>query len=369
VTTNALAFLRRRPAVGAQQRKYIPVLATLAVLALLYGAGAVQYEAFSDLQVFLNIFVDSAFLLVVAVGMTFVILTGGIDLSVGAVVALTTMMSASLLEGPGWSPYLVLLFVLAAGSLLGFAMGCVIHFFDIQPFIVTLAGMFLARGLCYVINTSSIPITDPFWTSMAQSRIRIGGYFLSRSVIIALIVVVIAAIVLGYTRLGRNTYALGGNRQSAVLMGLPVRGTEIGVYTISGFCSALGGVLLSFYMQSGNSQHASGLELDAIAAVVIGGTLLTGGSGFIAGTVLGVLVLGVIQTLITFDGRLSSWWTKIFIGVLLLVFIILQRVVTAREGGGGALTRWFSRDRDRGGGADSRGGAAPVEVSVGAVRT
>jgi simple sugar transport system permease protein len=311
------------------------VLATLAVLILMYGIGAARYEAFSDPQVILNIFIDNAFLLVVAVGMTFVILTGGIDLSVGSVVALTTMVVASMLNWTNFlsSPYIVLVVALSIGSLLGFVMGCIIHFFEIQPFIVTLAGMFLARGLCYVINTSSIPITDPTWTSMAQSRIRFGEYFVSPSVIIALVVVLIAVVVLGYTRIGRNTYALGGSRQSAMLMGLPVGRTEIGVYTISGFCSALGGVLLSYYMLSGNSLHAVGMELDAIAAVVIGGTLLTGGSGFVAGTVLGVLVLGVIQTLITFDGRLSSWWTKIFIGGLLLVFIALQRLVGARAGG------------------------------------
>ncbi|GAA4702909.1 galactofuranose ABC transporter, permease protein YjfF [Phytohabitans rumicis] len=314
------------------QRKYVPVLATLALFALMYGLGAAQYEAFGDAQVVLNVFIDNGFLLVVAVGMTFVILTGGIDLSVGAVVALTTMVSASLLQNQNWPAFLVLPLVLFMGSLLGFGMGCIIHYFDIQPFIVTLAGMFLARGLCYTIGTSSIPITDPFWVKMAESKIRFGEYRISPSVVVALVVVLIAAFVLAYTRLGRNTYAIGGNPRSALLMGLPVARTKIAVYTISGFCSALGGVLLSFYMLSGYGQHAVGMELDAIAAVVIGGTLLTGGSGYVLGTVLGVLVLGLIQTLISFDGRLSSWWTKIFIGALLFVFILLQRLISPRKG-------------------------------------
>ncbi|WP_422769676.1 galactofuranose ABC transporter, permease protein YjfF [Plantactinospora sp. WMMC1484] len=313
------------------QQKYLPLLATLTLLVLMYSAGVLRYEGFSDTQVVLNVFVDNAFLLVVAVGMTFVILTGGIDLSVGSVVALTTMLSASLLEERGWSPYLVLPLVLLIGALLGFGMGCIIHYFEIQPFIVTLAGMFLARGLCYTIGTSSITIDDPFWTSIAQQRLRFGGFFISVSVVIALVVVAIGIYVLGYTRFGRNTYAIGGNPQSALLMGLPVARTRIGVYTISGFCSALGGVLLSFYMLSGNSTHAIGLELDAIAAVVIGGTLLTGGSGYLLGTVFGVLVLGLIQTIITFQGNLSSWWTRIVIGVLLFAFIVLQRVVTRRQ--------------------------------------
>ncbi|MFY1670547.1 galactofuranose ABC transporter, permease protein YjfF [Plantactinospora sp. WMMB334] len=331
MTAAAGPMTNGRSRVLRPQQKYLPLLATLALLVLMYSAGVLRYDGFSDTQVVLNVFVDNAFLLVVAVGMTFVILTGGIDLSVGSVVALTTMLSASLLEERGWSPYLVLPLVLLIGALLGFGMGCIIHYFEIQPFIVTLAGMFLARGLCYTIGTSSITIDDPFWTSVAQQRIRFGGFFISVSVVIALVVVAIGIYVLGYTRLGRNTYAIGGNPQSALLMGLPVARTRIGVYTISGFCSALGGVLLSFYMLSGNSTHAIGLELDAIAAVVIGGTLLTGGSGYLLGTVFGVLVLGLIQTIITFQGNLSSWWTRIVIGVLLFAFIVLQRTVTRRQ--------------------------------------
>jgi len=310
-------------------QRHIPVLATLTLLATMYGLGALNYSGFSRPQILLNVFVDNAFLLVVAVGMTFVILTGGIDLSVGAVVALTTVCTAVLLD-KGWPAGVVLPLVLLIGATLGLAMGCIIHFFDIQPFIATLAGMFLARGLCHIITSDSIPITDPFWTGVAQERLRFGGYFISISVVIALIVVLAAAYVLSYTRFGRNVYAIGGNPQSALLMGLPVARTRIAVYTLSGLCAALGGVLLSFYMLSGYSLHAQGMELDAIAAVVIGGTLLTGGSGYLLGTVLGVLVLGLIQTIITFQGTLSSWWTRIVIGALLFAFIILQRVVTRR---------------------------------------
>jgi galactofuranose transport system permease protein len=325
------------PAVGlarvrsvAMRNKYLPVTATAVLLALMYGIGVINYTGFNDTQVVLNVFVDNAFLLVVAVGMTFVILTGGIDLSVGAVVALTTMIAAGLLD-KGWPPAVALPVVLLVGATIGFGMGCMIHFFEVQPFIATLAGMFLARGLCYVISTDSIPISDPFWVSVANKQIWFGGFFITISVLIALAVVLIAAYVLSYTKFGRDVYAVGGNPQSAMLMGLRVGRTRIAVYTISGLCSALGGVLLSFYMLSGYGLHASGMELDAIAAVVIGGTLLTGGSGYVIGTVLGVLVLGLIQTIITFQGDLSSWWTKIFIGILLFVFIVLQRAVTRRR--------------------------------------
>ncbi|WP_433239283.1 galactofuranose ABC transporter, permease protein YjfF [Streptosporangium sp. CA-135522] len=313
-------------------QKYLPVLVTACLFVAMFVAGGVRYDSFATGQVVLNVFIDNAFLLVVAVGMTFVILAGGIDLSVGAVVALSTMISASLVTDHGWPPPAVIPLVLAIGAALGFAMGCIIHHFEIQPFIVTLAGMFLARGLCYTIGTDSISITDETYTALAQARVDLpGGMFVSPSVVIALVVVLVAAYVLHYTRLGRGVYATGGSEQSALLMGLPVARTKIVVYTISGFCSALGGVLLSLYMLSGYGLHAVGMELDAIAAVVIGGTLLTGGSGYLFGTVLGVLVLGLIQTIISFEGTLSSWWTKIFIGLLLLVFILLQRLISVRR--------------------------------------
>jgi simple sugar transport system permease protein len=319
------------PSVVVPQR-YLPVLATSALLVVMFAVGAVRYDGFASGQVVLNVLIDNAFLLVVAVGMTFVILTGGIDLSVGAVVALSTMISATLVQQHGWPPLAAIPLVLATGAVLGLGMGCLIVFFDIQPFIVTLAGMFLARGLCYTISTESISIKDPFYRRMATSAISLpGGMFVTPSVVIAFVVVVVAAYVLHETRLGRTVYAVGGGQQSAMLMGLAVSRTKIAVYTISGFCSALGGVLLSFYTLSGYSLHAIGMELDAIAAVVIGGTLLTGGTGYLVGTVLGVIVLGLIQTFISFQGTLSSWWTKIFIGLLLLAFILLQRLVFARR--------------------------------------
>ncbi|MEU4544839.1 galactofuranose ABC transporter, permease protein YjfF [Nonomuraea dietziae] len=316
----------------ASRQRYLPALVTGCLFVAMFVAGGIRYEGFASGQVILNVFVDNAFLLVVAVGMTFVILTGGIDLSVGSVVALSTMIAATLMSGPGWPPYVVIPLVLLIGSGLGLVMGYIIQTFDIQPFIVTLAGMFLARGLCYTIGTESVPIEDATFTAFAQTRIDLfADMWISPSVVVAAVVVAVAAYVLHYTRLGRTVYATGGSEQSALLMGLPVARTKIAVYTISGFCSALGGVLLSFYMLSGYGLHAVGMELDAIAAVVIGGTLLTGGSGLLFGTVLGVLVLGLIQTIISFEGTLSSWWTKIFIGLLLFVFIVLQRLFSARS--------------------------------------
>ena len=311
--------------------RFLPVIATFVVFVLTFGAGAVRYDGFASGQVVANLFIDNAFLIVVAVGMTFVILTGGIDLSVGSVVALATMIAAATLRA-GWPPWLVVIVVLATGSLLGLGMGVMIHRFGVQPFIATLAGMFLARGLCFVISVESVSIKDPVFREIATATIELpGGVVITYSVVIALVVVAAAAYVLHLTRFGRTVYAVGGSESSATLMGLRTGRVKIGVYVVSGFCSALGGLLFSLYMLSGYSLHAVGMELDAIAAVVVGGTLLAGGVGYVVGSVVGVLVLGTVQTLISFEGTLSSWWTKIVIGVLLLAFIALQRLIVLRR--------------------------------------
>jgi galactofuranose transport system permease protein len=329
--TGAAGLAARRPA-WLPGPRLLPTLATFVLFVVLFGAGSLRYDSFFSGQVLLNLFVDNAFLIVLAVGMTFVILTGGIDLSVGSVVALSGVLAARLLSG-GWSPVPVMALVLVVGVGLGLAMGAVIQFLEIQPFIVTLAGMFLARGLCYVISVESVPIRDPLFTAIAQAAIPLPGRtFISPSVVVAVVVVAVAAYVLHATRFGRSVYAVGGNAHSAMLMGLPVARTRIAVYAISGFCSSLGGLLFTFYSLSGYSLAAVGTELDAIAATVIGGTLLSGGVGLVVGSLLGVLVLGLIQTFISFEGTLSSWWTKIVIGALLLLFVVLQRIFVRRPG-------------------------------------
>ncbi|MFE3459441.1 galactofuranose ABC transporter, permease protein YjfF [Nocardiopsis aegyptia] len=329
---NVLDVRRVKDRVDRIPRRFLPVIATFTVFVLTFGTGSVRYEGFASPQVATNLFVDNAFLIVLAVGMTFVILTGGIDLSVGAVAALSTMIAAATLEA-GWPPLAAVLAVLASGTALGLLMGLVIHFFDVQPFIVTLAGMFLARGLCFLISVESVSITDPVFRELATGTISLGdGVTLTYSVLIALAVVLVAVYVLHLTRFGRTVYAVGGSESSARLMGLPTGRVRVGVYAVSGFCSALGGLLFSLYMLSGYGLHGVGMELDVIAAVVIGGTLLSGGVGYVAGSVAGVLVLGTVQTIISFEGTLSSWWTKIVIGVLLLVFIIFQRMMMRRSG-------------------------------------
>ena len=311
----------------------LSVLVILALFVVMFGYGSLAYTGFFSLQNFLNLFIDNAYLLILAVGMTFVIISGGIDLSVGSMLGLGTMLAASLLEKQHLNPLLVILVVVGFGTLLGFFMGCLIQFFDLPPFIITLAGLYLARGLCYIVSIDTIGITNKFFTTAAQARIKIiGDTFVSPSAVIALVVVAVGAYILRFTRFGRTIYAIGGNEQSALLMGLPVARTKIAIYSLSGFCSGLAGVVFTFYTLSGYALDGKGMELDTIATVVIGGTLLTGGAGSILGTVFGVLVYGTIQVLIVFQGTLNSWWTRIAIGFLVFLFCFLQRLFEARKG-------------------------------------
>lgn len=312
---------------GLLHTPYFTSLVTVLLLVVMLGLGGALYPGLLSTQVIFNLLIDNAFLLVIAVGMTFVIVSGGIDLSVGSVLALSTMIAAWLLQVAHWPPLLVIATVLALGCVFGASMGAFIHYFKLQPFIVTLAGMFLARGLCYLISINSITIDNPLYVAMSQTQLQFLGGFVSPGVVIAVITLLVAVWLAHATPFGRAVYAIGGNEQSALMMGLPVGRTKVLIYAFSGFCASLGGVLFSFYMLSGYGLHAQGTELDAIAAVVIGGTLLSGGYGYVAGALSGVLVLGTIQTLIAFDGTLSSWWTKIVIGGLLFVFCVVQRLM------------------------------------------
>jgi simple sugar transport system permease protein len=312
---------------GLLHTPYFTSLVTVLLLVVMLGLGGAAYPGLLSTQVIFNLLIDNAFLLVIAVGMTFVIVSGGIDLSVGSVLALSTMIAAWLLNVAHWPPLLVIVTVLALGTVFGAGMGALIHYFKLQPFIVTLAGMFLARGLCYLISINSITIDDPLFVAMSQTQLQFLGGFVSPGVVIAVLTLLLAIWLAHATPFGRAVYAIGGNEQSALMMGLPVGRTKVLIYAFSGFSASLGGVLFSFYMLSGYGLHAQGTELDAIAAVVIGGTLLSGGYGYVAGALSGVLVLGTIQTLIAFDGTLSSWWTKIVIGGLLFVFCVVQRLM------------------------------------------
>lgn len=309
----------------------ISIYATIGLFCFLFIIGSLKYDNFFSFQVFSNILIDNAYLIVLTIGETFTILIGGIDLSVGAMVAFVSMITGSLLA-KGYNPFLVMIFVLLVGIVMGTTHGYLIQRFKLHPWIVTLAGMFFARGASYLISTDSITIDNPIFSKIASFRIHFGqDAFVSINVIVSLLLVASAVYILKFTKFGRNIYALGGSESSAFLMGLPVAKTKVLVYTFSGFCSALGGLLYTIYTSSGYGLHCNGTEMDAIAASVIGGVILTGGVGSAIGPLFGVLTTGVIQNLIIFDGTLNSWWTKIAVGMLLFIFIALQRVIVIRN--------------------------------------
>ncbi len=306
----------------------ISLFITTVLFFVLFGFGSVSYDHFFSLSTFLNLFNDNAYLIVAAIGVTFVLLTGGIDISIASTIAFTCVFSAYLLR-LGVPEFVVIPLVLLIGLVFGGTMGYMIHVYKLQPFIVTLAGQFLMRGLCSVISKEAIPITNEFYKNMALNKIRFGGGKIYYYVLIALVVVAVSVYILKFTKLGRSIYAIGGNEQSAVLMGLPVKRVKIAVYAISSFCAALAGIIFSFYTLAGFPLQNIGLELDAISSAVIGGTLLTGGVGSVIGTTVGVLIQGVIQTIVTYQ-NLNTWWTKVTIAALLCVFIIIQRVLSLR---------------------------------------
>ncbi|MCD7896752.1 MAG: sugar ABC transporter permease YjfF [Planctomycetaceae bacterium] len=312
-------------------RRYMTLLITALVLIALYACGGIYFNNFMRLRVLVNLFGDNAFTGITAVGMTFVIISGGIDLSVASVIAFTTIFIAQNVQN-GWHPIPAMLVALVLGALFGAVQGWIISFFQLPPFLVTLAGMFFARGMGFIINDVSIAIKHTFYSETIRNlAIPLQGKVRLPFTATCLIVFVILGTILArYTRFGRYVYAIGSNEASARLMGVPVDRMKVAIYALSGFCAASAGIVVTFYMQSGNSSSFTGLEMDAIAAAVIGGTLLTGGVGGVPGTLMGVLILGLIQTLITFQGSLNNWWAKIFIGALLFLFISVQQILSRR---------------------------------------
>jgi simple sugar transport system permease protein len=307
--------------------RMMPVFATTAVFLAGFTFCSFVYPNFASLRVVMNLFTDNAFLGIVAVGMTFVIISGGIDLSVGSVIGFTTVFLALAIERWGAPPLVAFTAILLLCALFGALMGAVIQYFELPPFIVTLAGMFLARGASFLLSTESIPINAAFYVDLASDAIRLtGGARLTVPAMIMLAVVAAGMVILHLTRFGANVYALGGSRISTALMGVNVRRATVLIYTLSSALAGLSGIVFSLYTSSGYSLSAVGVELDAIAAAVIGGTLLSGGYGSVFGTFVGVLIQGLMQTYISFDGTLSSWWAKIVTGLLLFVFIVFQQV-------------------------------------------
>ena len=309
----------------------IPIITTVSIFLLMYAVSSIIFPGFFSLYNFVNIFKATAFIGIISVGMTFVIISGGIDLSVGSVVAFTTIFIAKLYEAYQVPTWISMLICIAIGIALGFVVGCLITYFHLPPFLVTLVTMFFMRGLAYMVHQGTISINeDPFITFMKKTGIKVGAGNLSLYVFILFLVLVIGIIVARSTKFGRNVYAIGGNESSAVLMGLPVNRTKVLIYTLSGLLSAIGGIIFTIHLASGKPHNTIGLELTVIASVVIGGTLLTGGSGRVIGSFFGVLIYGLVFKLPAYISAFREWWAQILVGVLVLVFILIQTVITQR---------------------------------------
>ena len=320
------------------------LIITIVLFVVMYVAGMIIFseQGFAKPQMFLNLFISNAGLIVIGCGMTLVMITGGIDISVGSVTALVCMVSAYVMENKGMSAWMAVFFSLIIGICFGLVQGYLVTYLEIQPFIVTLAGMFFGRGMTAMVSTEMISIKNELFLKWANYRINMPfgsvnkkGRFIAAyiypTVVIALIVVIIISVMLKYSKFGRKLYAIGGNQQSAIMMGLNVKRTKMQAYVLDGFLAGLGGFLFCLNSCAGFVEQAKGLEMDAISSAVIGGTLLSGGVGTVIGTLFGVLIKGTITSLITTQGTLSSWWVRITLSSLLCFFIVLQAVFAAAK--------------------------------------
>lgn len=317
---------------------------TIVVFLLMYiGAVVFLGEGFLKPQTFLNILNANAALIITACGMSIVMITGGIDISVGGVVALVSMTCAVYLDYKDGNIFMSILIALGIGLAFGLVQGFLVAYLDIQPFIVSLAGMFFARGMTTIVHTNPFNVENEAFVALKGTRItvpglgsvnRLGKYvdaYVSIGVVVALLIVVILFCVLRWTKLGRNFYAVGGNRQSALMLGINVKRTRFIAHVLCGLLAGIGGYVYFLYVGSGAPSHASGMEMNAIASSIIGGTMLTGGVGNIAGTFFGVLSLSTIQNIVSSAGLDQAWWTGITIAAMLCVFLVIQSVVMARK--------------------------------------
>lgn len=313
---------------------------TIAVFFLLYiGAMLFLRSGFLKPQTFFNILNANAALIILACGMSLVMITGGIDISVGGVTALVSMCCAVYLDYKGGNVFMAVVIAIAIGLAFGAFQGVLVAYLDIQPFIVTLAGMFFARGMTTIVNTSPFNVENEAFVALKMTRVNVPGLgsvnklgkyvpaYVEIGVLVALLVVIVMFVLLRWMKLGRNFYAVGGNKQSALMLGINVKRTKFLSHLICGLLAGIGGFVYFLHVGSGSPSHASGAEMDAIASSIIGGTMLTGGVGNVLGTFFGVLSLSTIQNIVSSVGFDEAWWTGITKAVMLCLFLVVQSVV------------------------------------------
>ena len=320
------------------------LIITIVVFFLMYiGAIIFLGSGFLKAQTLFNILNANAALIIISCGMSLVMITGGIDISMGGVMALVSMSCAVYLDYHNGNVFTAILISLAIGLAFGLVQGFLIAYLDIQPFIVTLAGMFFARGMTTIVNSNPFNVQNQEFVALKETRVimpglgsinKAGNYvdaYIEIGVVVALLVVAVLFCVLKWAKLGREFYAVGGSNQSALMLGVNVKRTKFFSYLICGLLAGIGGFVYFMHVGSGSASHASGAEMNAIASSIIGGTMLTGGVGNIIGTLFGVLSLSTIQNIVASVGLDQAWWTGITIAAMLCLFLIVQSVVMSRK--------------------------------------
>ncbi|MBR5422297.1 MAG: sugar ABC transporter permease YjfF [Lachnospiraceae bacterium] len=331
--------LRREPLTDTQLLMMITIIIFLAMYFLamaLLGGGFLHAQQIFDM---LN---DNASLIIVSCGLTIVMIGGGIDISVGAVTSLVVMSCVLFLNGGG-NIFTSILLALGIGLAFGLVQGFLISYLEIQPFIVTLAGMFFARGMTTILSVNPQKAEHEGFKALREMKIEIpflgytaknGNFVPARvelGVIVALVCVVLVFLLLRFLRLGRGFYAIGGNQQSALMLGINVKRTRFLSYVLSGLLSGISGYVFMMHTGAGNATNAAGMEMNAIASSIIGGTLLTGGVGNVFGTFFGTMTLTTIKKIVVSSGLNDPWWQSITTGGMLCFFILLQSVVLSRR--------------------------------------
>lgn len=338
-------------AVGGQRNKSraitdtnLLLIITIVVFFVMYiGAILLLGKGFLKAQTFLNILNSNAALIITSCGLSLVMITGGIDISVGGVVALVSMCCAVYLDMHGGNVGGAILISLGIGLAFGLVQGFLVAYLDIQPFIVSLAGMFFARGMTTIVHSAPFNVENEAFVALKDTHIIIPGLgsanrrgdyidaYIEIGVVVALLIVAILFCLLRWSKLGRNFYAVGGNQQSALMLGINVKRTKFIAHLMCSLLAGIGGFVYFMYIGSGSPSHASGMEMNAIASSIIGGTMLTGGVGNIIGTLFGVLSLNTIQNIVASAGFDEAWWTGITVAAMLCLFLVVQSVIMARK--------------------------------------
>ena len=302
---------------------------------IIWGGG------FLNPQQFLDLFNNNAYLILVACGLTIVMITGGIDISVGGTIALITMTTVVYMRDHNGGILSAVLISLGIGLAMGLVQGTLVAYLKIQPFIVTLAGMFFTRGMTTIVSKEPVTAKNAAFIALKEAHLKIPGLgryakngnfipaYIEIGVVIALVVVILLWAALKWTRFGRNLYAVGGNNESALMFGINVQKTQFFAYLLCGLLAGLGGLAYLLHTGAGNASNATQAEMQAIASSIIGGTLLSGGVGSVIGTLFGVMSLKTINNIVVASGLREPYWQSITTGLMLCFFILLQSVILA----------------------------------------